>query len=182
MHIYNKKYYLITLFSLVLFSCIKSQENAKTIVNNWLNKEIRLPDSINQTKQDSLWQLMRKKQFKILTVIDTNICTECRLKLYEWRKLIKDIDSISSNTSFLFVVHSKNYNNVNSWIKKNKFDYPIFFDYTNKMNKLNYFPKNPQYQTFLIDSSNKVLLIGNPIKNKPLWDLYKKIISREEKL
>lgn len=33
------------------------------------------------------------------------------------------------------------------------------------MNKFNYFPKNPQYQTFLLYSSNKILLIGNLIKN-----------------
>ena len=89
---------------IILFSCsyLESKEDARTIVKRWLNQEITFPDSINTTSQDSLWQFMLKKEFKILTVIDTNICTECRLKLY---------------------------------------------DYTNKMNTLNKFPKNPQYQT-----------------------------------
>ena len=141
--VYNMMIYII------LFSCsyLESKEDARTIVKRWLNQEITFPDSINTTSQDSLWQFMLKKEFKILTVIDTNICTECRLKLYYWGKLIREIDTISQNTSFLFVVHAKDYDIVNSWIKKNKFSYPIFYDYTNKMNTLNKFPKNPQYQT-----------------------------------
>ena len=78
--VYNMMIYII------LFSCsyLESKEDARTIVKRWLNQEITFPDSINTTSQDSLWQFMLKKEFKILTVIDTNICTECRLKLYEW--------------------------------------------------------------------------------------------------
>ena len=166
---------------IILFSCsyLESKEDARTIVKKWLNQEITLLDSINTTSQDSLWQFMLKKEFKILTVRDTNICTECILKLYDWGKLIREIDTISQNTSFLFVVHAKDYDIVNSWIKKNKFSYPIFYDYTNKMNILNKFPKNPQYQTFLLDKDNKILLIGSPIGNHHIWNLYKQIIRKE---
>lgn len=94
-------------------------------------------------------------------------------------KIIREIDTISQNTSFLFVVHAKDYDIVNSWIKKNKFSYPIFYDYTNKMNILNKFPKNLQYQTFLLDKDNKILLIGSPIGNHHIWNLYKQIIRKE---
>ena len=41
------------------------------------------------------------------------------------------------------------------------------------MEKLNYFPKLPNCQTFLLDSQNRVILIGNPIDNPLMWELYK---------
>ena len=59
--VYNMMIYII------LFSCsyLESKEDARTIVKRWLNQEITFPDSINTTSQDSLWQFMLKKEFKI---------------------------------------------------------------------------------------------------------------------
>ncbi len=78
---------------IILFSCsyLESKEDARTIVKKWLNQEITLLDSINTTSQDSLWQFMLKKEFKILTVIDTNICTECRLNFRICNQLVINI-------------------------------------------------------------------------------------------
>ena len=55
---------------IILFSCsyLESKEDARTIVKRWLNQEITFPDSINTTSQDSLWQFMLKKEFKIMSV------------------------------------------------------------------------------------------------------------------
>mgnify|MGYP000925728807 FL=1 len=50
------------------------------------------------------------------------------------------------------------------------------------MNTLNKFPKNPQYQTFLLDKDNKILLIGSPIGNHHIWNLYKQIIKKESEI
>lgn len=65
--------------------------------------------------------------------------------------------------------------------QKNKFEHPIFYDTLNKMEKLNHFPKNNTFRTFLLDKNNHVILVGNPIGNKTLWNLYKQIITREIK-
>ena len=45
------------------------------------------------------------------------------------------------------------------------------------MNNLNHFPENETYQCFLLDSINKVMAVGNPIRNPKVWDLYKQIIT-----
>ena len=159
----------------LLFSCNPQKEKAKYIVNKWLKQRIILPDSIN-SKQDSLWRVMLDKKFKLLTIIDTSNCTTCRLRLYDWEKYIKDMDSTNSNIAFLFIVHAKDYNAIDLIKKKNKFTYPIFYDYKNKVGKLNTFPKDPRFQTFLLNPKNEIILIGNPIDNKYLWYLYKQTI------
>lgn len=173
-----KRYILFIPILLIFFSCISQQERAEDIVNKWLHQEIKLSDSIN-TQQDSLWQLMLNKDFKLLTIIDTNSCTGCRLRLYEWNRYIKEIDTINPHVAFLFVVHAKDYTVVDVIKKQNKFTYPIFYDYKNKVGQLNNFPQNPRFQTFLLDKNNKIILLGNPIGNHRMWKLYKKILSGE---
>ena len=44
------------------------------------------------------------------------------------------------------------------------------------MNKINNFPTSSLLQCFLIDQNNHIILIGNPIRNDNIWDLYKKAI------
>lgn len=36
---------------------------------------------------------------------------------------------------------------------------------------------NPLYQDFVIDRSNKVVWLGNPLRNKQSWQQYEKAIS-----
>lgn len=168
------KYTFIICFSILLFSCNTEKRKIESVVKEWIGKEIKFPLSINSTKQDSLWGLIINKDIKVLTIVDSNSCTECRLKLYDWKKYIEETDSINTEIAFIFVVNTKNYSIVDTIKKKNNFNYPIFYDYNNKLEKLNRFPKNPNYQTFLLNKNNKVVLIGNPIGNTPMWKLYKK--------
>ena len=60
----------------------------------------------------------------------------------------------------------------------NHFEYPLFLDKNRQMQQINNFPKEPMFQTFLLDKNNRVLLIGNPIGNTKLWNLYKDIIIK----
>ncbi|MDR3235284.1 MAG: DUF1573 domain-containing protein [Prevotellaceae bacterium] len=64
--------------------------------------------------------------------------------------------------------------------QKEKFDYPVYIDRTNSINRLNHFPAQIEFQCFLLDSNNKVLSIGNPTLNPKVWELYKQIITGEE--
>ncbi len=66
--------------------------------------------------------------------------------------------------------------------KQNGFRYPVFIDKENKIGKLNNFPSKSEYQCFLLDKDNSVLLVGNPSYNPGIWALFKKVIlTRENK-
>lgn len=175
------KFYLL-IFIYIILSCTSCQnQNIKQKVHQWINKEIILPEKLSyNTHVDSIWNNLLHHEYKILTIIDTNTCTECHLRLYEWKKLIQEIDSITNNTTFLLVVHSKDYTLLDIIKEKNKFTYPIFYDYENKVAQINKFPKDPRFQTFLLDKNNHVILVGNPVGNRALWNLYKQIIKNEQ--
>lgn len=45
---------------------------------------------------------------------------------------------------------------------------------------MNHFPSDVNFQTFLLDSQNRVLAIGNPVHNKKVRDLYLQIIAGQQ--
>ena len=55
-------------------------------------------------------------------------------------------------------------------------------DICNQLDKLNTFPKDSRYQTFLLDKYNKVVCIGNPTENPQIWSLYKQIINENKRV
>ena len=59
-------------------------------------------------------------------------------------------------------------------------DFAVYIDKNNKFNKLNKFPSNMNFQTFLLDRNNRVIAIGNPIYNPKVKELYLKIIKGEK--
>ena len=91
-------------------------------------------------------------------------------------KKIEEIKSLSSEIEVIFIAYQKDYTDLEFLCKKNFFNYPIFYDKTNDMNKINNFPTSSLLQCFLIDQNNHIILIGNPIRNDNIWDLYKKAI------
>ena len=62
------------------------------------------------------------------------------------------------------------------------FDLPVCVDTEDRLNKLNHFPADAAFQTFLLDRDNKVVIIGNPVYSVAMKDLYLKEISGQNPL
>lgn len=65
-------------------------------------------------------------------------------------------------------------------IEKDNFDKPICMDQSDRLNELNHFPADGRFQTFLLDKDNKVVVIGNPIHNPNIRELYLKEITGKQ--
>jgi hypothetical protein len=93
---------------------------------------------------------------------------------------MNDEDSLILNkVDFLFYFQPKKEEDFAFLLKTERFKYPIYLDIKNEINQLNHFQTKMEYQCFLLDNSNKVLVIGNPTLNPKIWELYKKIITGE---
>lgn len=58
------------------------------------------------------------------------------------------------------------------------FRYPMYIDRECRFPALNpTLPKDPRLHVFLLDHKNRVVLVGSPIGNKNLWELYKQQIE-----
>jgi len=155
----------------------------KTIVEEWMAKEIIIPKhlTIKSAGVNITNKKIQSHRYNILVYVDSVGCTSCNLGLAEWKAYIDKSKLKAYNVGFLFVVQSNNYTKFEQKLKYEQFSYPIIYDPQGTFNKLNKFPKENKYRTFLLDEKNKVVLIGSPIKSENMCKLYDEVISGEKR-
>lgn len=168
---------IFILIALCLYSCKKTdKEKINYLVQEWSNKEIFYPNAMNFTVLGNDTNLLLKSEYKIISYVDSIGCTSCKLRLVQWKEFIDLLDSIGDIPVLLFM-HPKNKNELTYILKRDNFVYPICIDENDSLNKLNHFPSDMMFQTFLLDKNNKVLAIGNPVHNPKVKELYLSIIQ-----
>ena len=184
MKIFN---FIILLCIPFLYSCNNvKKEKEKQIaqfVNEWQGKEIYFPKNLIFTRYltDTIDFYVPESEYKILVYVDSIGCTSCKLQLYKWKKMIEYTDSVTKrNIPFLFFFHLNDYNEIYYLLKRENFNYPVCLDLDDQLNKLNKFPVDINFQTFLLDKYNKVSVLGNPIHNTAVKDLYLKQITGKD--
>jgi hypothetical protein len=167
-----------------LFGCKETNKERLThLVTEWQGKEIVFPDNPVFTRYvvDTVDYQIPETAYKVLIYVDSAGCTNCKLQLHKWKELIAYTDSATGGTvPFLFFFHAKDYREINHLLKKDDFDFPVCMDKKDKLNKLNKFPSDITFQTFLLDKDNKVIVIGNPVHNLAVRDLYVKQITGKD--
>jgi hypothetical protein len=172
--------FLLLFAALIFTSCEENKKNleTKSIIQEWMGQTIKLPDikPFCLFSKDSTPELLnnKSKDYKILLYVDSTGCTNCLLRLKIWKTYIEEL---GDKIEFLFYLRPKTDRELLAILKVDQFNYPIFIDKENELNKLNKLHPNPQYQCFLLDSSNQIVSVGNPANNPEIWELYKKIIT-----
>jgi len=91
------------------------------------------------------------------------------------------LDSIApGKASFLFVLQSKDLREIRYILQRDRFDYPVNVDVNDEVNRLNRFPADDSFRTFLLDRHNRVAVIGNPVHNPAVKELYMEQITGKE--
>ncbi len=161
---------LILILLLTIISCTDAIKN-ETIVNDELKskigKELILP--LFSDKCDSC-------KHKIITYIDGD-CPSCLENLDSWKEFTRLVDDIKT-VQFICYLHSSNYR----YLKSNydffsESDFIIIYDKEKVFFKKNNLSMNKVFHTFLIDASNNILLVGNPMVNKKIEDIYLKLLN-----
>ena len=177
---------LIFILIIVLFSsCVESEKERVTrLVKEWDGKQILFPQNQVFTIQgrDTVNFYFQNFEYKIITYVDSLGCTNCKLQLERWKTFMQEVDSIKNvSVPFVFVFHPKNVKELRNILRGHAFDYPVFFDEKDDFNALNRFPDDMMFQTFLLDKDNKVQVIGNPVLNPQVKELYiGKITGRDK--
>jgi len=166
----------------VVCSCQFSRKgNINNIIQEWHGKEIVIPTDVvfKILGRDTLCASLWDASYKIFTNADSVGCSSCQLGLPLWKAFIDSCRLQKIDIEFIFAVHSSNFKRFDGEVRIYDFDHPIIYDYKDSFDKLNHFPPAP-YRTFLLDKDNKVLLIGSPINNPKMWELYQKVITQSQ--
>lgn len=177
------KKYIVLLWGVFLIACSNSREqHAIALLQEWKDKEVRFPNHPIFTIQgrDTVnFQIEHK--CKIVTYIDSIGCTSCKLRFSEWEKIMCTVDSLRPDSvQFLFFFCPKRGTEIYQSLLVDRFKYPVCIDEEDSLNKLNHFPTDMAFQTFLLDKDNKVIAIGNPVHSSKIKDLYMKILMGED--
>lgn len=167
---------------MLLASCQdKGKAKITDLVSEWQGKEIFFPERMTYTRflEDTVAFKPQDCKFKVLVYVDSTGCTSCKLQLSKWDKFISQVDSLTENSiPFIFVFQPQNEKELRFVLERDNFDYPVCLDSKDKFYGLNHFPNDMTFQTFLLDENNCVKVIGNPIHNLSVQELYLREIDK----
>jgi len=184
------KIILISVLSIfcAVSSCINNNQNNtknqfKEKVKAYIGKKIILPkDSLIHLKDNNVLPIeesnLYSNEMKIVTCINAN-CHICVYNLDKWKQeLIKKINS--KNLNYIFYLYTDNYDLFKkSLYYKISGDYPLLIDTTNAFVSDNNLPKmDKRFHTFLINKNNEIILVGNPLQNIRIKNLYFEEINK----
>ncbi len=159
----------------MIMSCNTKLSDTKRIVAELYQKEIIFPkDMVFVIKGDTVKYDIDNAKYKILTYADSADCIGCRLKLCEWNYYLSNV---KEDVKFVMVINNSDINRIISQTKYDRFNRPICIDDRGKFIRLNEIPDDIHYQTFLLDSLNHIILIGNPLFNGKVDSLYSSVIN-----
>lgn len=126
-----------------------------------------------------------QEKIKYIIYSDSMRCTPCAInKMYIWNSLLEYSNNYKGQLNFYFIFSParKDLQEMKfALIKNSKFNYPIFLDTLGEFERLNpHLPKNNTLHAFLLDENNNVILVGNPVHNNKIKEMFYAIV--EEKL
>ena len=132
--------------------------------------------------KDTVLKDFVKVPIKLIVWYDSLLCVSCQItKMDEWNEITMYADSFAEWFSiiYLFTPQRKDLFILDAILKDTEFNYPLFIDINGTFVRQNpNLPKQQQLHTFLLDKNNRVILVGNPLHNPPLWELYKSTIQK----
>lgn len=168
------------LFLLTNISCnhFKAKREITDIVNNNIGREIRFPVSlhpINNVAIDKLWK-NNNINMKLVVYTDGD-CGVCIAELAKWNQYLKTNKSLFNEIDKIFIVYSNNYTFFEYNIEKAGITLPFVYDSLNQFiyeNRLD----EPLLHTLILNQDNTILLIGSPLENQAMQEIYKRVLGR----
>lgn len=169
-------------------SCELSSQKTKHIVGRMYSTPISIPsDKMLCWKNDSIkenkyWQ---NAELKLVHYIDPDRCTSCYLeKTVKHSKLLL----LEKETSYKFVnifiaaPNKKGLKNLKMAHAENNLPPIVFVDTAHIFVKFNpSVPSESIFHTFLLDKNNNVILVGNPLYNEHIYEVFVRIFNERIK-
>lgn len=162
------------LIAMVVLSCCGTNNETGQLYSEWMTKKIVLPNHYIVLERNNVSMNSKcQASFTIVNYIDSSGCTKCKSRLPMWKNFIDELfyktDSLSR---VLLFIHPKQLDDVRNLVMETHFPYPVCIDLADSLNKLNHFPADERFHCFLLDEDNRVILIGNPVQNPKIKELY----------
>jgi len=176
------KIIILSTVLLIFDSCNQKSKETKQRVDQYLGKSIHLPKDSEVLFKDSLYhnfKLMKDTSALKITTLLWGDCHSCIKDLEKWEELYQ-IAKNEKNLKIYFYLFASDIKTFRKNLYTKKiYKYPLILDtgYV-YMDRNDLAMEHKNFQTFLLDEKNKVVLIGNPTSNKKLRELYMNEINK----
>jgi hypothetical protein len=170
-------YIIIAIFYFTLIRCITVVNSNHSDLKDYFGKSIDLLDTLPAYLPyiDSLIPLknlnLKKFPYKLIIYINGD-CFTCFQELIDWAILSDEFSKDKIPVSFLFYLHTTDFGIYKDYLKKYKIVDPVVLDIQDLFITKNSLKSNQVLNVILIDSEEKIKLIGNPLINNALRALY----------
>lgn len=165
---------LICLVSFSFSSCDRRKKEINEQVNKLYSSIIDVPYSDMEALVVDTAHLPPKADYQILVYVDSTECTPCYASHHgEWEGILKESRKYAPSITLSIIIESKDISmDVRQKFMELDFDKTILIDKTGVFRKNNpVFPKSNIMHVLLLDKSNKVVLVGNPLNNEKIEEL-----------
>lgn len=161
-------------------SCGGSGNRSAQDIRRWIGTRVEIPSDL-AARADGRDTLLAPDDSgamaKVLVYYSAEGCTPCKLKeLMQWRPMIEELAGVSE-ARFVFILNPSRTTEreLDMTLYGMRFTHPVFYDRSGRFEAANpELPTNPVFHTFLLDSANRLMLVGSPVGNAKMWELYKR--------
>ena len=116
--------------------------------------------------------------------VDSTECSSCYLGVIQkWEPLMNSL-RLNYNfirTTILLAPQKETQADFFEKLEYTKFRYPLYIDTCNIFSQTNKFiPAEKMYHTFLLDENGRVILVGNPLKNEEIKNMFHNILEERK--
>lgn len=142
------------------------------MVESYKGRKIEFPKSLSLVGGDILVNM--PPDYTIVSWYDSKDCMGCRMMLSRWDEMMDLIDynNIEKKVKLVIVADVKDKHELYVLYRRSGFEHVLLQDINGEFCKLNQLAKSDSLHTFLLDSDNKVLLVGNPILDETAQNAY----------
>lgn len=176
---------IITLFVLLMFflGCMKDVKKDIILMKS-VPFELNIDDlTCVKLSHDTIKNTESRELLKIVVFSDSTVCSPCEIKaLTAWNHYMQLVQRSEGKLQlyFIFASNKKDAKSLLYTLKEYFIDYPVYIDTRGVFQQNNpHLSKNRLLHTFLLDENNNVILVGNPVRNLRVKDLYDKAIVQK---
>lgn len=178
-----KRIFIAIIFLIIICSCSSNDETnrlMKKMYGSYVNISLDsmkcwCPRNDNYTCMDC------DSKLTLVSYFDTSDCSLCYLQHLElWNDFVKMEKDYRGIIRFLFIIESRNGEGdlLYEQLGLTNLKHCIYIDVNKTFYRNNLqIPPNRLFHTFLLDQNNRVVLVGDPLRNENIEQLFLQIIE-----
>ena len=172
---------LLLVFAAACLSGCRDAETRRTL-RRMMGSTVVLPEKVTCVQNGEVFPMPEelRSRPKLIVFVDSTECSKCRIDNFIRYESLFELSRTTGSFEVLLLLSVRNseYQNVVDHLVLSSQSYPVYIDTENNFRRGNpIIPDNSSMHSFSLDSDNRVILVGDPIYNESIMDLFQKMFN-----